>query len=639
MPVRRRCGRATGSASRKPPSVRSYHRLLSTLGGWAQYARYRLFQAELGGGTDAALTDLLAIRLVWEEALFARYEALIAEGWARVRAAHAAPVAPTPDLVVDAILQEAAERAAQRSLADAFPGAASAPAVNPRPTLQAAFCIDVRSEMMRRALESLDPGIETARLRRLLRPRHGAPAVRVGSRGTAAAGSPRTGPVLLRRHGGGRGGRPDGPYQGTGEAGLGALQARGGLLVRLRGGDRADLCRQASRRCLHRKHAPPPAGPAPRFAPDPGLDARIAAAETVLRAMSLTERFAPVVLLLGHGADVVNNPHASALQCGACGGYSGEVNARLLAGLLNDDAVRSGLVEKGIAIPADTRFVAGLHDTTTDRVTLYRADAPAGAALGRGAGAAQVAPTGHSGGDLARAEAWLAAAGEIARAERAARLPGATDADAVAARSWDWAQTRPEWGLAGCRAFVAAPRSRTADRNLEGRVFLHDYVWARDADFRVLELILTAPVVVASWISLQYYGSAVAPAAFGGGNKLLHNVTGGVGSSRATADLTRRPAVAIGARRRALRPRALAPLRPRRGPRARRSSPSSPAMRACALCSTTAGSTSSPSTIPAAWPGATSRACRGRRWGRGAGWGDRSGDQPDRLILSRARRR
>ena len=50
-----------------------------------------------------------------------------------------------------------------------------------------------------------------------------------------------------------------------------------------------------------------------------------------------------------------------------------------------------------------------------------------------------------------------------------------------------------------------------------------------DPGFGVLELIMTAPVVVASWISLQYYGSTVAPEAFGGGNKLLHNVTGGIG--------------------------------------------------------------------------------------------------------------
>jgi hypothetical protein len=64
---------------------------------------------------------------------------------------------------------------------------------------------------------------------------------------------------------------------------------------------------------------------------------------------------------------------------------------------------------------------------------------------------------------------------------------------------------------------------------LGGRAFLHDYDWTRDEGFGVLEMILTAPVVVASWISLQYYGSVVAPDVFGAGNKLLHNVTGGIG--------------------------------------------------------------------------------------------------------------
>jgi uncharacterized protein YbcC (UPF0753/DUF2309 family) len=83
--------------------------------------------------------------------------------------------------------------------------------------------------------------------------------------------------------------------------------------------------------------------------------------------------------------------------------------------------------------------------------------------------------------------------------------------------------------LAGCKAFIAAPRRRTAGKNMEGRAFLHDYDWANDKDFGVLELIMTAPVVVASWISLQYYGSTVAPETFGSGNKLLHNVTGGIG--------------------------------------------------------------------------------------------------------------
>ena len=94
----------------------------------------------------------------------------------------------------------------------------------------------------------------------------------------------------------------------------------------------------------------------------------------MLRAMSLTTGFARLVVLAGHGANVVNNPHASGLHCGACGGYSGEVNARLLAGILNDAYVRRGLVSQGIEIPADTLFVPALHDTTTDAVTLYTKD-------------------------------------------------------------------------------------------------------------------------------------------------------------------------------------------------------------------------------------------------------------------------
>ena len=58
---------------------------------------------------------------------------------------------------------------------------------------------------------------------------------------------------------------------------------------------------------------------------------------------------------------------------------------------------------------------------------------------------------------------------------------------------------------------------------------MHSYDWKADEGFSVLELILTAPVVVASWISLQYYGSSLAPELFGSGNKLLHNVSGGIG--------------------------------------------------------------------------------------------------------------
>lgn len=47
---------------------------------------------------------------------------------------------------------------------------------------------------------------------------------------------------------------------------------------------------------------------------------------------------------------------------------------------------------------------------------------------------------------------------------------------------------------------------------------------------RVIAALVTAPVVVASGISLQCHGSSFAPEVIGGGNKLLHNAVGGFGA-------------------------------------------------------------------------------------------------------------
>jgi uncharacterized protein YbcC (UPF0753/DUF2309 family) len=251
--------------------------------------------------------------------------------------------------------------------------------------------------------------------------------------------------------------------------------------------------------------------PAPRLDTELSAEAKADTAATVLKAMSMTKDHARLVLLLGHGANVTNNPQESAYHCGACGGQTGEVSARLLAQLLNDPEARAGLAARGVDLAEDVHFLAGLHDTTTDRITLYE----------------DCAAPGHA-DDIRQAKEWLADAGQLARAERAGRLPRAS-ADSIAQRALDWAETRPEWGLAGCSAFVAAPRLATTQSDLGGRAFLHSYDWKADEGFSVLELILTAPVVVASWISLQYYGSSLAPELFGSGNKLLHNVSGGIG--------------------------------------------------------------------------------------------------------------
>ena len=489
-----------------------FHSLLTTLGGWAQYARYLLWQANLTGDDDDTITDFLCIRLLWEEALLERYEQQIGGQWEATIAAHAHPVDPTDDQVIDAILQEACERAAQRELACTL--ASASPIMDGAPpVLQAAFCIDVRSEVFRRALESIDPRIQTLGFAGFFGltashyrfasdvAEHRLPVL-LDAGLTSRAGDAAAADADSAARYTARATRAWGRFKLAAVSSFAFVEATGPVYI-------AKLVRDALG--LHRNLAPD--DPKPYFEPALDLPTRIGMATSILRAMSLTSDFGPLILLVGHGANVVNNPHASGLHCGACGGYSGEVNARLLAGLLNDPDVRAGLLDAGMKIPASTMFVGALHDTTTDAVSLYAEDYPS--------------PS-HS-TDIYRAREWLAAAGALARGERALRLPRTAGEASVARRSRDWAETRPEWALAGCKSFIAAPRARTVNTNLQGRTFLHDYDWHQDNGFGVLELIMTAPVVVASWISLQYYGSSVASDLFGAGNKLLHNVIGGIG--------------------------------------------------------------------------------------------------------------
>ena len=496
------CGRL---AIRPQAAEFFFHRLITDLGGWAQHARWLLWRAEQEGTSDETLGDLLAIRLIWEDALLGRYPE-VADRWRATLALYAAPLAPTREQVADEILQDASERAYLRTLANNL--AAAKPQARNRPVLQAAFCIDVRSEIFRRALESQSPDIETLGFAGFFglpvaHRDHGSdieekhlpvllkPALQSTGHGTA--GSENKTRIKARTI------RALGRFRQAAVSSFAYVEAAGlfyaGKLMKdtLGLGGKCAACHSA-----------------PKLAPALDAEAKAATAASVLKAMSLTRGHAQTVLLVGHGANVTNNPHRSAYHCGACGGYSGEVSARLLAALLNDDETRAGLPGHGIDLPEDTRFVAALHDTTTDEVTVFDGDLP------------------RENNAMEQLRTWLRQAGAQARAERAMRLPGAS-ARSISARAADWSEIRPEWGLAGCAAFIAAPRQATAGLDLGGRAFLHSYEWQDDQGFGTLELIMTAPTVVASWISLQYYGSAVAPGVFGSGNKLIHNVVGGIG--------------------------------------------------------------------------------------------------------------
>ena len=524
-------------------------RALLDIGGWAGYARYRVWDNALHGRHDDTLVELLAVRLAWGYALFLeRTDSAFQSAWAQAMAEAAAlprdgQPNDDPDLAVDLLLQEAYEASHQRWLVGQLRTggtACQARAAPMRKSLQAAFCIDVRSEIYRRALETAWPEAETIGFAGFFgfpieyvpigRLRGGAqcpvllrPAFVVCEAVAGAAEEEETevlGLRLLRR----RVAKAWKAFKLSAVSSFTYVETAGLLFAAKIIGDSAGLTRTVKDPNTDGLSRDARQRVGPRLAPRmvggrmTGFDAeqRVAMADAVLRAMSLTEDFARIVLLAGHGSTTANNPHASGLDCGACGGHTGEANARVAAAILNDHAVRIGLKSRGIDIPEDTWFLGALHDTTTDEVRLYElADLPSS----------------HR-GDVTQLQGRLAAASALARIERSTLLGIAGSSNIgrrVMARSRDWSQVRPEWGLAGNAAFIAAPRVRTRGIDLGGRAFLHEYDYRKDAGFGVLELIMTAPMVVASWINLQYYGSAVNNRTFGSGNKTLHNVVGQLG--------------------------------------------------------------------------------------------------------------
>jgi uncharacterized protein YbcC (UPF0753/DUF2309 family) len=246
---------------------------------------------------------------------------------------------------------------------------------------------------------------------------------------------------------------------------------------------------------------------------------RVKLAAGALKNMGLTSNLSRLVLLCGHGSKTTNNPYGSGLDCGACGGNTGEANSRIAAQVLNDIEVRSSLSSMGIEIPKDTWFLAGLHNTTTDEVLIYDEE---------------LLPKSHV-EDLNLLLGLLKTASEKTRQERLRKmvpreLKHIQNIQESKIRSQDWSEVRPEWGLAGNAAFIIAKRDLTHGLNLEGRTFLHNYDSAKDADGKVLELIMTAPMIVTNWINLQYYASTVNNDSYGSGNKIIHNIVGNLGA-------------------------------------------------------------------------------------------------------------
>ena len=473
--------------------------LLGELPGWAGALRQRAWhpvQESVG-----ELPALLAVRLAYDAALRA-----LAPG---------SPLPLVPPPTPSAAL--AADRAGRLCVLLAWEHAwrgqlvgtlrPVAAATATRPAAQVVFCIDVRSEPLRRHLEATDPTIETYGFAgffamTVAQERGGerqdqcpvllAPAATVSLPAAAKRRLALLGGSVRRSGGGGF------AYMES----LGLTHAWS-LAAGALGLGKAPL-RPAETAAVDLQAIPP--------------STRLVMLKGMLSLLGLRTPYARLVVLCGHDSSVVNNPQAAGLACGACGGHSGALNARLAAALYNDVDLRAQLGAD--AMPADSWAVAAVHDTATDEVRLLQAE---------------LVPAGHR-TDLTNLSAAFIRAGAGLRSERAPGLPGcpvgvgeANLAAAIDRRSRDWAEVRPEWALVDNGAFIAAPRAMTIASNLHGRSFLHSYDAALDPTGAVLGLILTAPVIVASWINLQYYASSIDPVHLGSGSKLLHNVVAGIG--------------------------------------------------------------------------------------------------------------
>ncbi|MDX2050909.1 MAG: DUF2309 domain-containing protein [Polyangiaceae bacterium] len=523
-----------------PEKVESYlSALLLDINGWASWCAYRRFQAGLLGKTDDAIEHLAAVRLAWELLLFrnggGRVPSELAHDWNQARQqlpVESETAIPSELAAKEWILQRAVELSFQESLVENLKNARATPRLK-TPSAQVVFCIDVRSEPFRRGLEAASARVQTLGFAGFF----GLP-IEYAPLGTELVQAQLPGLLAARLR------VTDTVTSPRSESGLRERRlSRLGLTQSWLGFQRASNSGFAFVEALGLGYAwklardsfglgaPTPLHEAglkadevaelrPRLVSNVAggtldLKTRVELVHNILKAATLADGLARLVVFAGHGSTTSNNPHAAGLDCGACSGQSGAVNARVLAALLNDPDVRNGLRERNLFIPETTHFLGGMHNTTTDELELFDLD--------------QVPPSHQA--DVAELEAALLEAGRRTRAERAPTLGLKGDDKAllhsVLRRSRDWSEVRPEWGLVDNAAFIVAPRERTSSFSLNGRVFLHDYRFEQDAGFGILELIMTAPMVVTHWINMQYYASTVDNQRYGSGNKVLHNVVGG----------------------------------------------------------------------------------------------------------------
>lgn len=251
--------------------------------------------------------------------------------------------------------------------------------------------------------------------------------------------------------------------------------------------------------------------------------------QALLRNTGLTYGFSPLVVIMGHASRNQNNPHAPAYNCGACAGRFSGPNARVVATMANDPAVRTLLAERGIQIPPTTWFMGSEHDTCYDRVDWYDLeDAPEA-----------IRPLWE------RLRTTLVQACHHHAQERSRRFMSAelswTAAQAhqhVAGRANDLSQARPELGHATNACAIFGRRALSRGAFFDRRAFLISYDSTQDPDGAILERHLLINGAVGAGISLEYYFSTINNEGYGCSSKTMHNLCGLLGVQEgASSDL------------------------------------------------------------------------------------------------------
>lgn len=417
-----------------------------------------------------------------------------------------------------------------------------------RPRLQAAFCIDDREESLRRALEELDPAMETFGIAGFF-------GLAIAYKGLDQAQAVTLCPVGV-----------DPPHEihevpVEGHEHLhGARASRRRLWARLSGALAAASRSAILGGPLAVGLGPATAGPFTARVVAPGATDRIGRwlqsrflpapqtrltvdreartpqradrvvgytfQEQVDRAAIFFENIgarsghARLFLIVGHGSTTQNNPHRSAYDCGACSGKHGDANARLMALIANKPEIRAALRERGVDIADDTWFIGCIHDTTSDDVRWFDLDRVPDTHREDLQAAQRLVERARALDALERCRRFVSAQG-IRTPERALRH--AED------RAQHVAEPRPECGHATNALCIVGRRALTRGLYLDRRAFLVSYDPLNDPDERILERLLAAVGPVGAGINLEYYFSYIDNERYGCGTKLPHNVMGMIG--------------------------------------------------------------------------------------------------------------